>query len=154
VDDLVIRPVTMNDADVLFRWLNDADRQSTSLQTKSSVSWPKHVEWLQAHLADPDCYMAIAEIGGSASGQVRLDKEAGGFFVSIYVDARHRSSGVGTALIEQCRQWLGAKAPTAQMCARVLKDNAPSLKFFKGNSFETIEVHGAHFVLQDQYRKA
>ena len=146
--DLRIRPIVREDAAVLFRWLNTADRRETSFQTADPVPWEAHVEWLNRRLADPDCWLAMALHDGHPAGQVRVERDNDSAVISVYVDAEFRRRGVGRVLVEEACKAARAAWPGLPILAHVRADNPRSIAFFRSNGFSDAEQHADRFTLR------
>jgi ribosomal protein S18 acetylase RimI-like enzyme len=145
---LVLRTVTRADAEVLFRWLNAADRRATSLQTSESVAWEDHLAWFDRHFADPDGFHAIALLDGQPAGQVRAERAETGVIVSIYVDESFRNRGVGRSMIEAVCSAAHNRWPGLPVLAQVRPDNPGSVAFFTRNGFSEMQRQADRVILQ------
>lgn len=145
---LVLRPVVRGDAEVLFRWLNTADRRATSFQISDSVAWEDHVAWLDRNLADPAGWHALALQNGEPAGQVRAEPDDSGVVISIYVDAAYRHQGVGRRMIEILCKIARERWPGLPLLAQVRPDNPGSSAFFERNGFSATQRQADRVVLQ------
>src|SRR3954462_15790591 len=148
VSGLALRPVVRDDAAMLFRWLNAADRRAASFQTSSSVAWEDHIAWLDRHLADPDAWHTIALHGGQAAGQVRAARDETGVIVSIYVDESFRNRGVGRGMIEAVCKTAHERWPGLPVLAQVRPDNPDSVAFFERNGFSEMQRQADRVIMQ------
>lgn len=139
LEGLVLRPVDRGDARILFRWFKEPDRQATSIKAHADVTWTQHVEWLERRLADPNAWFAVAIYDGLTAGYVRVDPEAKGPVISIYVDAMFRGRAVGHFLIDAARKLAAARWPDIPLVAYVRKDNSRSAAFFRTVGFGAAE---------------
>ncbi len=146
---LLLRLATHTDAALLFRWLNETERQAVSLTSSKPVSWDSHLVWLNMTLNDAKAWLAIAVYDGIAAGVVRLNAEMQGPTISLYVDGRFRGRGVGRAMIAGAREAGLARAGGTTILARVRNDNPRSLAFFQNAGFKTIEKGDGYVVLRD-----
>lgn len=147
-----LRPATMDDAAVLFRWLNEDDRRASSLGTGAPVEWSDHLDWLGRKLGDRNAWMAVAVYDGIAAGTVRLDREADGLFVSIYVDRAFRGRDTGAAMIGGAREAAKQKFEAETILARVRGDNPASKAFFERQGFEIGKRMSDHTIMRDARR--
>jgi ribosomal protein S18 acetylase RimI-like enzyme len=147
-EGLELRPVVRGDAEVLFRWLNGADRRATSFQTLASVAWEEHVAWLDRHLADSRVWHALAVQDGEPAGQVRAEPHENGVVISIYVDAAFRRRGVGRRMIEAICRIAQERWPGVPLLAHVRPDNPGSIAFFERNNFTATQRQPDRVVLQ------
>jgi len=102
---LNIRPVTLDDARVLFNWRNDPLTRKNS-RTQDEVPWENHVAWLGKRVRGevPSCKLYIAEDAGVPVGTVRADEEGGVVEISYTVAPDHRGKGVGKRMVVQFAQ--------------------------------------------------
>jgi len=120
---LVLRPATMEDAQVIFAWRNDPQTRASSL-TPGEVWWPEHMAWLRSSLSHPDRALLIAEQDGEPVGTVRIDRDE----LSWTVAPEHRGRGIG-------KQMLSLVAGTA----RIKRTNIASQKTAKAAGFSLAE---------------
>lgn len=146
---LGLRLASHEDAAMLFRWLNEPDRRTSSLGAASAVSWVDHRAWLDKKIADSNTWMAIATYDGIGAGVVRLERESGGLFISIYTDRAFRGRGVGRIMIEGARDAALSRFDSTPISARVRKDNTKSLAFFSAEGFRTVMQMSDHIVMHD-----
>lgn len=130
-----LRPVTAEDAALLFVWLNRPDSLAASLDTSAPVAWDVHKGWFDARLADPRTRIWIVERDAAPVGGIRLQDKGDGPEIAIYIDAPARGAGVagaalGLALDEAHSVWPGSEA-----IARVRPDNAASRRLFERAGF-------------------
>jgi len=86
-----MRKVNINDADTLFKWRDDPFVRRMSFNS-DELNYKNHLEWLNAKLNDPDCFMYI-----NTTGQVRFDIKDGTAFVDMSVSKEYR--GLGLAIV-------------------------------------------------------
>lgn len=145
---LLLRPAEIEDARILFRWLNESDRRGSSLVTAEPVAWGAHCTWLLSCLENGDGYLAMAVHDGHAVGQYRLDAGERSVTVSIYVDALFRGRGAGYLMLEDARAQASKRWPGLPLDAKVRKDNPGSLKFFRSAGYTEMESHREYAVLR------
>ncbi len=139
---IVLRPARPDDAPRLLEWANDPATRAASFD-RAEISWPEHVAWLAAVLADPDRRLWIAEEEGVALGQVRVDRAPEGFgVVSIGLAPGARGRGIGQAVLG-----LGAAAAMRELGIRrvralVMPANVPSRRLFEGAGFVAVTTAG------------
>lgn len=146
---IAVRKVTLDDAPTLFRWLNEDDRRAVSLGTAVPVAWTDHLAWLQRKLSDSEFWMAIATHDGISAGVVRLDREADGLYVSVYVDRAFRGRNVGQAMIAEARKAADHYFAGSLILARVRADNRASQSFFTKLGFASARRESGFAVLID-----
>ena len=128
-----LRPATIDDAKILFRWRND---DLTRLQSvnRSEISWDEHRAWVAAKLADESCSLLIAEMG-EPLGTVRLERTCenglAGTILSWTVSPLMRGRGVGTAIVR-------AAKPAGLVWAYIKSGNAASRSIALKTGFELV----------------
>ena len=115
-----LRPVTLEDAQRLLDWRNDAQTRAASLST-AMVSLDDHLAWLSASLDNPARTLVIAERDGRPVGTVRADQRDGVHELSWTVAPDARGQGVAREMVLMFRATLPGK-----VCARVREDNVAS----------------------------
>jgi RimJ/RimL family protein N-acetyltransferase len=128
-----LRPVTMDDANMLFRWRNDPVTRANSRST-ASVSWEDHCKWLKASLANPNRDLLVAEIDGVPVGRARIDRGEE-TEVSWTVSPDHRGKGVGKAMVAM----VAAACPRGPVVARIKPSNRASQAIAAYAGFRKVE---------------
>lgn len=141
-----LRPVTTEDAALLFAWLNRPDSLAASLDTGAPVAWDVHKGWIEARLADPRTCIWIAERDAIAVGGIRLQDKGDGPEIAIYIDAPARGEGIagaalGLALDEAHSVW-----PSSEAIARVRPENAASRRLFERAGFALRHQSDDHLI--------
>lgn len=112
---LVLLPVTLKDARVLFNWRKDPLTQANSRNRSelTEAQYDAHVMWLTKSLTNPDRKLFIAQDGDMLVGTVRsdFDAEDGYTELSYTVAPEARGKGYGKAMVMQfiAEQLKGAK---------------------------------------------
>src|SRR5712691_11123998 len=96
--NLVLRPVTLADAQLLHAWRNDPATRAGS-RSSDTVSLSSHIAWLTKVLASSNYIIRIAEAGGKPVGVVRADKIAEGWELSWTVAPDRRRQGIGPRMV-------------------------------------------------------
>lgn len=96
---LTFRPATMEDADLLLAWRNDADTRANS-HTTELVQREAHVGWLTAALTNPHRDIRIAELDGIPVGTIRVDDAGAYYELSWTIAPGARGQGTGKALLK------------------------------------------------------
>ncbi|MCU0701919.1 MAG: pseudaminic acid synthase [Myxococcaceae bacterium] len=128
--EVVLRPATVPDSALLLTWRNDADTRAQSRST-GVVEQPAHEAWLAQTLANQQRRLFVAESGGAAVGQVRLDRGGPATAeISFTVAPEARGRGLAAALLKAAegpaREW-GVRT----LLAEIRKANERSVKAFK-----------------------
>src|ERR1700730_14295580 len=96
---VTLRSARDDDAERILEWRNDADAIRFSVSGRR-VTGEDHARWFATRRHDPRVHLWIAEVDGTAVGQVRFDEEADGVgVVSIAVAPAHRRRGVGSEML-------------------------------------------------------
>ncbi len=132
-----IRPVTADDADLLFAWANDPAARAASFSTEP-IARPDHVSWLRARLSDPSCrlWIGLAADDGTPFGVVRFEPDADGrAVVSINVAPEARGRGLGNALLRAGLVAARRSLHPIGFRAWVRADNVASVELFRTAGF-------------------
>jgi RimJ/RimL family protein N-acetyltransferase len=132
-----LRTATLEDAELLLDWRNDAETRANSRQ-HDLVPWDSHVIWLAALLADPARELLIAERDGNAVGTVRFDRERDETVLSWTIAPARRGQGLGRAMVRCAVE----RAPTARMRAEIAASNARSIAIAREAGFRPSETIG------------
>lgn len=98
MDELHLRPATLEDSEILHTWRNDpAVRQASHDQ--SEIELQAHQIWLRESLANPERKIFIAEMGGIPVGTVRSDFKDGAYELSWTVAPEVREQGIGKRMV-------------------------------------------------------
>ena len=142
-----LRPVSHDDASLLFEWLNRPDRIAVSLDTKGSVSWSEHIKWLDTQLSDPGSQFFIIQCEDVPAGQIRFVDGTEGLEISIYVDLEFRKSGVAYQAVSLAIDQIQALQSGSNIIARVRTDNPRSRRFFENLGFTLTATLDNHWSL-------
>jgi RimJ/RimL family protein N-acetyltransferase len=152
---IALRPARPADRDLLRAWRNERSTRRWYLNP-APVSAADHRRWLEARLADPRCRIYVAERGGKAVGQVRLQRTPRGAEVSFSVAPPARGAGVGTAMLERATRRAARELGAARVRAHVRPENvASAVAFLKaGFRFTGLRRRGDATVYEFEYRTA
>ncbi len=117
-----LRPVTIEDADLLLKWRNDPQTRMASLNTEE-VKTDEHVSWLRSSLDNPGRKLFIAEEDGVPVGTVRADYCDGVCKLSWTVAPSARGRGVGKRMVS-----LLASQITVPIRAEIKVENKASIR--------------------------
>ena len=143
---VVVRPVTLGDAELLWRWRNDPATRENS-RSHEPVPLEAHLDWLRAALLRADRHLLVGEAQGSPVGTVRWDHEGQGEWeVSITVAPESRGRGVAAGLLSAGEAWLAGsagdrggmprdEAGVAAYLAAVHTKNVASRRLFLGSGY-------------------
>ncbi len=118
-----LRAATVEDAEFLFALRTDpeVDRHSFG----PAPTWPDHLDWLRATLADDRSRLMIAEQRGEPVGQVRLDRGDAEDELSIALVEQRRGCGLGPLVIEAA-----SALADGDVVARIATGNERSIAAF------------------------
>lgn len=122
----------MSDAEVLFRWRNDAGSRANFNNTQP-VLWEEHIKWLSMALADPNRKILIASRDGCDVATVRIDMVAGIRRVSWAVAPEYRFQGIGRSML---RQALAGEVNPLE--AEIKSGNSPSMRIAEAAGFRMV----------------
>ena len=95
---IALRPATLEDADLLFEWRNDAETRKAS-HNMADVARDEHLRWLTRIAGDEHHNLFIAEENGTPVGTVRADLSDGVFELSWTVAPGARGRGVAKRMV-------------------------------------------------------
>jgi RimJ/RimL family protein N-acetyltransferase len=129
--ELELRAATFEDSADLLRWRNDPETRRQSFETRA-IEAAEHERWLRAVLADDGRLLLIAEEGGAAVGQLRLDRRnATTAELSITIAPGARGRGRGRRVLEVAPRVARERLGVAELVARVRETNTASLRAFE-----------------------
>ena len=122
VEQIVLRPALMGDADMLLAWRNDpATRRASHNMTE--VQRRDHIDWLQATLDNELRKLYVAECQGEAIGTVRSDMIDGVWELSWTISPQARGRGLAKRMVAVL-----AKQISAPISAEVKTGNIASAR--------------------------
>lgn len=134
--DLRLDPATRRDAELLFRWSNDAEVRQASFHSEP-IAWDEHLRWLEQKLESADCAIWIArKSDGQPVGVVRLEKDQ----IGVSVAPAFRGRGYGSRIIALgVRKALAVFRPGV-IYALIKTDNRRSCAAFESAGFAYAEA--------------
>jgi UDP-2,4-diacetamido-2,4,6-trideoxy-beta-L-altropyranose hydrolase len=135
---LVCREAGMDDAELLWRWANDAETRRNAF-SKATIPFEEHFAWLERRLRSDATRIWVFSHGDDPVGQVRFDIEGNRAEIDIAVAPERRGRGYGKAMlteaIDRLRAEHGARFTPR---ASVLEANAASLRMFRACGFTEV----------------
>jgi UDP-2,4-diacetamido-2,4,6-trideoxy-beta-L-altropyranose hydrolase len=144
---LTLRPVTLDDRELLWQWANDPQVRNASFSPEP-ISWETHVAWFNEKISSPHTEMFLAEDErGSAVGQIRFDHcPDNDWEVDVSVAGPMRGHGFASELIGRGVDLLRKNNRAVKVHALVKPSNLASVKAFersgfKRNGLENMQQH-------------
>jgi|LakMenEpi03Aug12_release.lakeMendotaPanAssembly.Ray.scaffolds.fasta_scaffold1227342_1 RimJ/RimL family protein N-acetyltransferase len=139
--EITHRTATLNDAAVLLAWRNDSSAREFSINSEI-IPMDEHLMWLSDRLQrvqlEPFFLFAM---GDNLIGMSRLDVVSGSDYkneISILVDSRQRSKGIGARILNiTCNSFFNLH-PDKSIVANVHRSNFVSQKLFERGGFKLI----------------
>jgi UDP-2,4-diacetamido-2,4,6-trideoxy-beta-L-altropyranose hydrolase len=130
-----LRPASHEDSYMVWQWANAPSVRSVSFSTEP-IPWDEHRQWYSSKIHDPNCAFFIALDGGGVPlGQVRADVAGGNAVISISLDTRYRSQGLGKAIIQKACQELFESWKVNEVYALIREENEKSRWAFLNAGF-------------------
>lgn len=148
IHEFLLRPAEESDADLLFYWVNQADSISNMLSRNNPIKWRDHLDWFSSRLSGSDSMIWIVVKDDEAIGQIRLELNGNALEVSIYVERRHRRSGIGRRVLEHVCQEAADRWPGLTLRARIKLENRASQELFMGVGFRKTAQEVNHLVFE------
>ena len=135
---LKIRPATIDDAELLWHWVNDPQVRENSLHPEP-ISLVPHLQWYQAKLESPATRIWIIEENGAPIAQIRYDRiEPSSAEIDYSVAFAYRGRGVGTEAVRHTWALACKELEVVQVVGLVLAANVASCRVFTKAGFEQV----------------
>ena len=132
----LLRPATINDADLLLKWVNDKSSLQWKQHTNNLIEPKDHRNWLSSRLSDPTCRIwIISDAQERAVGQIRLELDGKDVMVDIFVAPDNRGKGVASAALSAAMTKYHDACGVDKFCAIIHKNNKASLRLFESVGF-------------------
>ena len=142
--EVTFRPVTLDDAEMLLSWRNDALTSQNSINTEP-VGLADHLDWLKKSLKSSERRLFIALFDGKPVGAVRIDHSSEGTELSWTVAPEARGKGMGSRMV------IGATHLVSDnLIAKIKKTNEASIQIAKKAGFKLAKesVDMTHWILE------
>lgn len=128
---LQVRPATLDDGALLHSWRDHPQTRAVS-GNSAPIPLDGHMDWLARKLCDAGCRLFVAEIGGTAVGSIRFDRQADGAWeVSLYLDPDLIGLGLGRYLLQAGEQAMHTEiGEQIAFIAAVMPGNETSARLF------------------------
>ena len=144
LSEIIVRPASFDDVDLLFHWRNLPEIIKLS-SSRRSVSWPEHTSWLSSSLESDCIKIFIAQVNGVPIGQVRLEFGNSIAWLSIYLLPAFCGMGYGTYLIKLITSQAQDYFPKISSVDAVIRnDNIRSISSFSRAGFFPIDLSSIH----------
>jgi UDP-2,4-diacetamido-2,4,6-trideoxy-beta-L-altropyranose hydrolase len=127
---LRVRTATLVDGPMLHAWRDHPETRAVS-GNSAPIQLDSHLNWLARKLVDTGCRLFVAEIGGTAVGSIRFDRQAeGAWEVSLYLDPDLTGLGLGRYLLQAGERAMQLEAGDVAFTATVMPGNDASVRLF------------------------
>ncbi|NEO24427.1 GNAT family N-acetyltransferase [Moorena sp. SIO4A5] len=154
---LRLRAVREDDCELLWQWVNEPQVRASAFSS-TTIPWDDHVQWFRSKLADPSCYIFIAQNANQVDiGQIRFDcRYDGNAEVDLSLASDQRGLGYGSRLIEIGIKQLFQQTATIHCVHAYIKlDNLASMRAFERAGFQKLQVESikGHPALHYRYSR-
>jgi len=134
------RPATLNDADLIWRWVTDPEVRAATFYEKK-IEYEEHMLWLRRVLNTQETLLFMVEDEQEQiKGQIRIDLNLKTCALSIVLDPKFRGRGLGWQIIKESLELIvKLKLNVTEVKAYVRQDNVRSQKAFKMAGFTANE---------------
>ncbi len=132
-----LRPVTPQDADLLFHWRDRSAIRAMSL-TEAPLDWPTHVDWVNRAATRSDGLWLIYAEGGRDIGHVNARAEGTTWTWGFYIGAEDAPKGAGRRMLAAFLHRLLVRPDFDRLNAVVKRGNAPSEALHRGFGFTEV----------------
>jgi UDP-2,4-diacetamido-2,4,6-trideoxy-beta-L-altropyranose hydrolase len=140
---LTLREATTADAELLFRWRNEAETRKNSFGS-GPIPFEEHIRWLSSRLtASDDTRIWILEDGTMPVGQIRYERVSDEARISFSIDKNVRGKGLGTALLKLTAPLACQTLGVEQLVGMTKPDNIPSIRSFERAGFRQMPFQSA-----------
>jgi UDP-2,4-diacetamido-2,4,6-trideoxy-beta-L-altropyranose hydrolase len=137
---ITIRPATMGDASLIWRWSNDPVTRNNSFN-KKPILWSEHVDWYQKKLNSKDCRIWLLEQNGIPVAQIRYDRlDHNRAQISYMVDPDQRAKGFGTKILQMTSLLACEELAVTILEGEMFAHNTGSIKAFEKAGFAKIDT--------------
>lgn len=131
---LELRPATIEEAKLLFNWVNDSTVRENSLISEG-VKWEDHLNWFENKL-NTKSKIFIMYFDNIPVGQIRFDFIDGYWLIDYSIDKNFRKRGFGKKILELS---ISKFSKGAVLKALVKSENLGSLKVFQSLGFYELD---------------
>lgn len=124
--DADLRPLVLDDADLLFGWRNQPHIRAAS-HDKTTLIWDDHLDWVKRTIARDDGLWRVYREDGQDVGFVSaVDQGSGRWKWSFYVGAAVAPRGTGGRMLSTFLSLLASRPDCGEVEGEVLAENSTS----------------------------
>lgn len=139
-----MRRAVMEDAELLFIWVNEQSVRANSF-SQEPVLWQDHLDWFKKRLVSETCFILILEQAGVPVGQLRFDlNNDSAWEIDYSVAIEHRGMGFGKKVISRGVEFLRKSGRIEQILAKVKVSNPGSARVFRTQGFQEQIINEMH----------
>lgn len=132
---IYLREVTIDDAELLFKWVNDPDTRSNSFDSHT-ISLKEHEDWFARVMADANQILYIMMREETPIGHVRYELSNNTAEISYSISPQERGKGYGKLIIHLAVMKIKSDYPEiTKIRALVKPQNEVSIMCFQHNGF-------------------
>lgn len=129
---MILRPMTMADADKMLEWKNYAETRKFAIVSHGEIKKEDHLRWLEKNIQ----YFQVIQGKNAIYGAIRIqDKE-----ISVWVDRNFRNNRVATIMVNSIAE--------KGMLARIVEGNIASMRVFIRAGFKPISYENRVYIFQ------
>jgi RimJ/RimL family protein N-acetyltransferase len=140
---IVLREASIEDAQITFKWANDAKVRRYAL-TQHEISESEHLKWFESKINSSDCIYYIVSYNQVSVGSFRIDINSDSIGVISYLlDPMYHGKNLGKSLLRDGVEKARAHKTLDKIVGYVKEENQPSLNLFRKLGFtEKLERKG------------
>ena len=143
----VYRPATMDDAEDLLRWKNQADTRRFAITTHKKIKMKDHLAWLKKTLKRGKMKIWIIRVNVQTVKE-RIDKNVGNVRIenneiAIAIDTESQGMGLASMAIKDFTK--------PGMKAKIVEGNIASMRLFISCGYKPISYQDGYYIFQ--YKK-
>ena len=132
---IYLREVTIDDVELLFKWVNDLGTRSNSFDSHM-ISWEEHKNWFERMIRDPKQISYIMVHKDTPVGQIRFNLSENIAEISYSIAPQERGKGYGKQIIHLAVMKIKSDySDITKIRALVKPQNEASIICFQHNGF-------------------
>jgi RimJ/RimL family protein N-acetyltransferase len=147
---IALRPACVDDAQLLFDWVNEPSSLAGKLRTNEAIDWATHVAWFESRCDSEDCQIWLAELAPDSNlvGQVRAERFNDRLEIDIFVSRESRSMGIAGEILRQAEALAKERFDEDYIFACVRHGNLASQRLFLGVGYTVFGEYTDHDLLR------